>query len=73
MSPTLFTFLTDILSQILARSEATSTLSGVKIARSSPRVSHLMYVDDLIIYCQANLEEANEVVNYLNLYCSWTG
>lgn len=62
MSPTLFTFLTNILSRILARSKAAGTISRFKIARSNRKISHLMYADDLIIYCQANVEEENEVL-----------
>lgn len=73
ISPTLFTFLSDLLSRILARAEANGSISGVKIARGSPRISHLMYADDLTIYCQANTEEATTVMSCLQLYCDWTG
>lgn len=32
-----------------------------------------MYADDLVIYYQANENEAKEVINCLNTYCEWTG
>lgn len=73
ISPTLFTVLSNLLSRILACSEAVGRLSGVKVARSSPKVTHLMYADDLVIYCKATDEEAREVHDCLNFYCSWIG
>lgn len=70
ISPTLFTFLADLLSRILARAKLMGKNSGVKITRSSPKISHLMCADDLVIYCQANMEEVKEVSYCLNTYCS---
>lgn len=73
LSPALFTFLTDLLSRLLARDEAHGKITGVKVSSCSPRISHLMYADDLVIYCQASIAEASEVLSCLNTYCSWTG
>lgn len=58
LSPALFTILSDILSRLLARVEALGKLTGVKISRCSLRISHLMYANDLVIYCQATPHEA---------------
>lgn len=33
-------------------------LSGVKITRASPKITHLMYADDVVIYGKATREEA---------------
>lgn len=73
ISPALFTLLSDFLSRILARAENSRCLSGVKISRGSPCVTHLMYANDLFIYCKANEAEAQEGVKCLQLYCDWTG
>lgn len=70
ISPALFTILADLLSRILAKFEMDGKLNGVKIARGSPRITHLMYADDLVIYCQAVEDEAKEVFNYLHTYCT---
>lgn len=72
ISPALFTLLADLLSQILSRSENLGKLSGIKVSRTSPRVTHLMYADDLVIYCKANSSEALEVKSCLDTYCQWT-
>lgn len=73
MSPGLFTAFSDLLFRILARAEHEGKISGIKISRCSPRVTHLMYADDLVIYCKADLNEDKEVINCLQLYCSWIG
>lgn len=73
ISPVLFTVLSDLLSRILVQSETDGRLSGVRVARTSPKVTHLMYVGDLVIYCKASEAEATEVFTCLNLYYSWTG
>lgn len=73
VSPALFTLVVDLLSRILARFESASKLSGVKISRTSSRITHLMYADDLVIYCKANTVEDLEVKRCLELYYSWTG
>lgn len=73
MSPALFTLFPDVLSRLLARSEAEGKLHGVKVSRTSPTISHLMYADDLVIYCKATEEEVREVHHCLQTYCQWTG
>lgn len=73
LSPALFTIFSDLLSRILARAEAQGKLSGIKVSRLSPKITHLMYADDLVLYCKANTEEAAEAITCLQSYCSWTG
>lgn len=73
ISPALFTILSDLLSRMLSNAEASGKISGIKISRTSPRISHLMYAEDLVIYCKANIEEATEVVKCLTKYCECTG
>lgn len=73
LSSAFFTFLADLFFRILARAEQEGRINGVKVSRIAPRVSHLMYTDDLVIYCKADVLEAEEVKKYLNLYCLWSG
>lgn len=72
MSPALFTIISDVLSRLLARVEEEGRLNGVKFSYTSPKISCLMYSYDLVIYCQATLEEAAVVADYLRTYCEWT-
>lgn len=73
MSSALFTILSDLLSRMLAASVQAGKISGVKISRNSPSISHLMYADDLVIYAKAIDCEALEVQRVLQVYCDSTG
>lgn len=41
--------------------------------RTSLKVTHLMYADDLVIYAKANVQEAKAAAECLQSYCDWTG
>lgn len=58
LSPFLFVLYTESLSRILAKEEADGGFKGVKISRSAPTFSHLLYADDLILYCRASTNDA---------------
>lgn len=73
ISPALFVLLSDILSRITSRAEMEGKITGIKVSRTSPRITRLMYADDLVIYCKANMEEVTEVKRCLDSYCLWTG
>lgn len=73
LSPALFTIYFDVLSRLLTQAEAEGRIHGIKVSRTSPPISHLMYADDLTIYCKATTEEAQEVINCLNKFCKWSG
>lgn len=73
LSPTLFTIFSDILSRLLAKAEADGLLSGVKVSRTSPKVTHLMYADDVVIYRKKTVHEAAVVRDILQKYFACTG
>lgn len=73
LSPALFTIFFDLLSRILSKSEAEKKIHGVKVSRTSPAISHLMYADDLIIYGRATVDEAEEISKCLQQFCDWSG
>lgn len=52
LSPFLFVVYTKILSRMLAYHENLGSFKGVKISRTAPAISHLLYADDLIIFCR---------------------
>lgn len=65
MSPTLFTILFDLLSKILSRTEMEGKFHGIKVSKTCTPISHLMYADNLVVYCKADLDEAAEVLKYI--------
>ncbi|XP_028554226.1 uncharacterized protein LOC114580531 [Dendrobium catenatum] len=46
---------------------------GIQIASKAPRVSHLLYADDILIFSEANLKKIKKIKKTLNNYCKWTG
>lgn len=61
MSPASFTIYLNLLSRSLAQVEQDGLISGVKILRQSSKITHVMYVDDIVIYCKATFKETLEV------------
>ena len=43
-------------------------MEGVKICRRGPRLSHLFFTDDSLIFCKATLEECDELQRLLEVY-----
>lgn len=72
MSPALFTILSDVLSRMLADSEGKGWLTCIKISRNCPRITYLMYANDLVVYCKATEREVREIRDILEFYCKCT-
>lgn len=68
----LFVIYIEIISRFLAEQENLGIPKGVKISRTSPAVSHLLYVDDLIIYCGSIDEDALCIKNIIEKYSLWS-
>ena len=71
-SPFLFILGTEIMSRLLLREEMLGSLHGLKIARLSPPISHLLFAYDVIIFSKANSAEAFVILNCLNTYSLWS-
>ncbi|XP_071916173.1 uncharacterized protein [Coffea arabica] len=48
-------------------------ITGVKIARQGPKVSHLFFADDSLIFCKANGDEAGHIKAILECYGKASG
>jgi hypothetical protein len=48
-------------------------LHGIRIARCSLMVSHLLFADDLIIFSRANISKARVIQDCLSTYSRWFG
>lgn len=66
--PYLFIIKTKNLMRLLDHAENSSCLYGIKIARKTLAISHLLYVDELILLCRANLTELNMIQKHV-LFC----
>ena len=65
LSPYLFLFYAEGLSAMLRKAEEARHLQGVLSSNDGVRLSHLLFVDDSLIFCQATMEECHWLLTVL--------
>lgn len=73
LSPYLFILASEVLSLMISSHAANGSLKGIKVARSSPMLTHCMFADDTIIFLRAEESNCRVFVNLLNQYCEASG
>jgi len=68
LSPYLFIICAEGLSSIITDAEARGVLTGTKIFRRAPSVSHLLFADDCFLFFKADEDQANVMKNILATY-----
>lgn len=53
---------------MLKKEENEGHIKGVAVSRRAPRVSHLLFDDDSIIFCRASVLECDRVLRALEDY-----
>ena len=61
------------LQSLLHFAEMEGHIQGVAICRNGPRVSHLFFTDDSILFCRAKEEECQKVLDILAIYEKGSG
>ena len=64
----LFLFCEEGLSSLLQQATLTDTLHGVAACPQGPRISHLFFANDSIIFCQAIREECTHLEQVFDTY-----
>lgn len=68
LSPHLFLLVAEGLSSLIVREEQGGKLTGVPVSAGGVRLSHLLFVDDSLLFCRVNLEEWSNLQNLLKVY-----
>ena len=68
LSPYLFLFVADGLATIFNREVQGGSISPVKVARNSPGISNLLFVDDSLVFFKASSNQARAVKRALTMF-----
>ena len=68
LSPYLFLICAEGLSALMRKAERDSLIHVVSICRGGPRVSHLFFADDGIIFCKALISDCTTLHQCLEIY-----
>jgi hypothetical protein len=72
LSPLLFLLIVEGLSRVIHEQVREKKLEGVYVERGI-RITHMMFVDDIIIFGNRNLSEWKVFQQVLDLFCQVTG
>nr|XP_029146996.1 uncharacterized protein LOC114924945 [Arachis hypogaea] len=73
ISPYLFVLCMERLACFISKQVDEGIWDGVAVSRGGPRVSHLMFADDLLLFCKAKKNQVQNVVHTLELFCKASG
>ena len=73
LSPYLFLLCVERFSSLLAKVEGEGRIHSVSICRRTPSISHLLFVDDSLLFCRANPKEVQAISKVLQTYAASLG
>jgi hypothetical protein len=68
ISPYLFIICAEALSTLLTQADRDGSLRGVPISKKGPRINHLFFADDSLLFCRADTNHWRRLNNILQLY-----
>jgi hypothetical protein len=68
LSPYLFLLCAQGLSHLLKRAEMDKRITGVAASHGGPKLTHLFFTDDSLLFCQATMANCVEIAKILQQY-----
>ena len=68
LSPYLFLLVSEGLNGLIQQAVTVGDLRGFSLCRNGPRISHLFFADDTLLFCRAELREVQTIQNILHKY-----
>ena len=73
LSPFIFILCTEAFVSLLNHAENQGKITGMRVARASPSVSHLFFADDSLFFCKAEPRECEEFMKVVRTYGKTSG
>ena len=73
LSPFLFLLCTKGLNWLLNKAAHQGHIKGYSLCRNSPRLTHILFADDSLLFCRATIEECLRVLDILDVYGKCSG
>ena len=73
LSPYLLLICAEAFTSLLAKEEENGQLHGMSISRYAPTISHLLFANDSLLFCQTKQEEVQVISGVLELYAMASG
>ena len=68
LSPYLFLLCAKGLHSLIKQAKNNGTIRGVSLCKNGPRVSHLFFADDNLLFCRANNHDCGAILEVLDKY-----
>ena len=68
LSPFLFLLCTKGLNGLIKHAERNGDIHGYSLCKRDPKLTHLLFADDSLLFCKATVEECDKVLHILESY-----
>ena len=73
LSPFLFLLCTKGLNGMIEQDERNGDIHGFSLCRRALKLTHLLFVDNILLFCRATMEECGKVLEILDMYETSSG
>lgn len=73
LSPYIFIMCSEVLSGLCKNAQYEGKLPGIRVAKNSPRVNHLLFADDTMFFCRSDPGSGKELLSILQRYEAASG